>query len=132
MYVDGFVVPVPKKNLAAYRKMSMKAGKIWMENGALEYHECVADDVPDGKVTSFPMSVKVKPGEVVVFSWITYKSRSQRDRINKAVMADPRLAASAPKTMPFDGQRMIFGGFKPFLSLQAKPARAKAKNGRRA
>lgn len=116
-YVDGFVVPVPKKNLAAYRAMARKAGKIWKEYGALEYVECVADDVKPGKWTSFPQSVKLKPNETAVFSWITYKSRKDRDRINAKVMADPRLAGMSPATMPFDGKRMIFGGFKAIVEL---------------
>jgi uncharacterized protein YbaA (DUF1428 family) len=117
-YVDGFVVPVPTKNLAAYRRMATKAGKIWKEHGALEYRECVGDDVPPGKVTSFPFSVKLKKGEVVVFSWIVYKSRKQRDSINKKVMSDPRLADMMdPKKLPFDGKRMIYGGFKSLVSL---------------
>src|SRR6187551_3530307 len=112
-YVDGFVVPAPQKNLAAYRSMARKAGKIWREHGALEYHECVADDVKPGKTTSFPQAVKLKDGEVVVFSWIVYKSRAQRDRINAKVMKDPRLAPMMdPKKMPFDGKRMFWGGFK--------------------
>lgn len=116
-YVDGFVLPVPKKNLAAYRKLARKAGKIWKEYGALEYVECVADNVMPGKLTSFPQAVKLKADEVVVFSWIVYKSRAHRDRINKQVMADPRLASMDPKTMPFDGKRMFWGGFKPVVSL---------------
>ena len=117
-YVDGFVVPVPKKNLQAYRRMSQKAGKVWMEHGALEYVECVADDVKPGKTTSFPQSVKLKPDETVVFSYIVYKSRAQRDRIMAKVMKDPRLAAMMnPKTMPFDGKRMFYGGFKVLVSL---------------
>ncbi len=117
-YVDGFVLPVPKKNLAAYRKVARAAGKIWMEYGALQYMECVADDVKPGKVTSFPQSVKAKPNETVVFSWIIYKSRAARDRINKKVMADPRLSAMMdPKKMPFDGMRMFWGGFKPIVTL---------------
>ena len=111
-YVDGFVVPVPNKNLAAYRRLARKAGKIWMEYGALAYVECVGDDVKPGKVTSFPQSVKLKPDEAVIFSWIVYKSRAHRDRVNKQVMADPRLAGMDPKTLPFDGKRMIWGGFK--------------------
>jgi uncharacterized protein YbaA (DUF1428 family) len=112
-YVDGFVVPVPVKNLPAYLRMARRAGKIWMEFGALEYREWVADDVKVGKYTSFPQSVKLKPGETVVFSWIVYKSRAQRDRVNAKVMKDPRLADMMdPKTMPFDGKRLIFGGFK--------------------
>lgn len=117
-YVDGFVLAVPKDNLAAYRRMSTKAGKVWKDHGALEYWECVADDVPEGKVTSFAKSVKLKEGEVVVFSWILYTSRAQRDRINTKVMSDPRLKAMMdPASMPFDGKRMIYGGFKPIVRL---------------
>ncbi len=115
-YVDGFVVPVPKAQLAAYRKLARRAGKIWMEHGALEYVEAVGDDTPFGKTTSFPRSVKLKDDEVVVFSWIRYASRKQRDRINAKVMADPRLADMMdPKAVPFDAKRMIFGGFKPVV-----------------
>lgn len=116
-YVDGFVVPVPKKNLQAYRRLSKKAGKIWKEFGAISYRECVADDVPAGKVTDFQRSVKLKPGEVVVFAYITYKSRRQRDQINKKVMADSRLNGMSPETMPFDAKRMIYGGFKTLVDL---------------
>jgi len=115
-YVDGFVIPVPKKNLKAYLSMARKAGKLWREYGALEYRECVADDVKVGTLTSFPRSVKLKPGETVIFSWIVYKSRAQRDRINAAVMKDPRLAMD-PSGMPFEGKRMIFGGFKIALDI---------------
>jgi uncharacterized protein YbaA (DUF1428 family) len=112
-YVDGFVVPVPKKNIDAYRRMSRKAGKVWREHGALEYRECVADDVKPGKYTSFPQSVKLKPNEVVWFSWIVYKSRKHRDQVNARVMKDPRLASMMnPKDLPFDGKRMFWGGFK--------------------
>jgi uncharacterized protein YbaA (DUF1428 family) len=117
-YVDGFVIPVPQAQLSAYRAMARKAGKVWKEHGALDYHECVADDVTTGKRTSFPRSVKLKPDEVVVFSYIVYKSRRERDRINKAVMADPRLQAMMdPKKMPFDGRRMFWGGFKTLVQL---------------
>ena len=117
-YVDGFVVPVPKKNLAAYRAMARKVGKVWREHGAVEYVECVADDVKPGKLTSFPQAVKLKDDEVVVFSWIVYTSRARRDRVNKKVMADPRLASMMdPKKMPFDGKRMFFGGFKLLLEV---------------
>jgi uncharacterized protein YbaA (DUF1428 family) len=116
MYVDGFLVPVPKKNLQAYRVIARKAGKVWMEYGALNYVECAADDVKKGKITSFPQSVKLKPNETVVFSWITYKSRRERDRINAQVMKDPRISAMG-KDMPFDGKRMIFGGFKPIVEF---------------
>jgi uncharacterized protein YbaA (DUF1428 family) len=117
-YVDGFILPVPVDNLAAYRRMARKAGSIWREHGALEYIECVADDVKPGKHTSFPQSVKLKAGETVVFAWIVYKSRKDRDRINAKVMQDPRLAAMMdPETLPFDGKRMIWGGFKTMISL---------------
>jgi uncharacterized protein YbaA (DUF1428 family) len=112
-YVDGFVVPVPKKNLAAYRRMARLAGKVWREHGALEFRECVADDVKRGKWTSFPRSVKLKLGETVCFSYIVFKSRADRDRVNAKVMKDRRLAAMMdPKAMPFDGKRMIYGGFR--------------------
>jgi len=111
-YVDGFVVPVPKRKVAAYRALARKAGKIWREHGALEYVECVADDVKPGKWTSFPQSVKLKPGEVVWFSWITYESRRHRDAVNAKVMKDPRMTGMSPASMPFDGKRMIYGGFK--------------------
>lgn len=117
-YVDGFVVPVPTKNLAAYKKMAHKAGKLWREHGALAYLECAGDDVKPGKHTSFPQSVKLKPDEVVVFSYIVYKSKRDRDRINKAVMADPRIKSMMdPSAMPFDGKRMIYGGFKSIVEL---------------
>jgi uncharacterized protein YbaA (DUF1428 family) len=117
-YVDGFVVPVPKRKLAEYRKLAHRAGKVWKEYGALEYVECVADDVKVGKRTSFPRSVKLKPGETVFFSWIVYKSRAQRDRVNKKVMSDPRLADMMDlKKLPFDARRMFFGGFKVFISF---------------
>lgn len=117
-YVDGFVLPVPKKNLDAYRRLARKAGKVWKEYGALEYIECVEDDVKPGKLTSFPQAVKRKPDEVVVFSWIVYRSRAHRDRVNAKVMADPRIAAMGPPAvMPFDGKRMFWGGFKSIVSL---------------
>jgi uncharacterized protein YbaA (DUF1428 family) len=112
-YVDGFVVPVPKRNLEAYRRMARKAGRVWREHGALQYVEGVADDVKAGKHTSFPQSVKLKPGETVMFSYIVYKSRAQRDRVNAKVMKDPRLKSMMdPKALPFDGKRMFWGGFK--------------------
>src|SRR3979409_1013308 len=108
-YVDGFIVAVPKKNLEAYVRMAKKAGKVWREHGALDYREWVAEDVQVGKRTSFPRSVNVKPGETVVFSWISYKSRAHRDRVNKKVMADKRLADMMnPRTPPFDAKRMIY------------------------
>lgn len=112
-YVDGFVLPVPKKNLRAYRSMAQKAGKVWRDHGALEFRECMADDVKPGKWTSFPRSVKLKRGETVFFSYIVYKSRAQRDRVNAKVMKDPRIKAMGNfKDMPFDARRMIYGGFK--------------------
>lgn len=117
-YVDGFVVPVPTKNFQAYRKMAKLFGKICREHGALEYVECIADDVKKGKVTSFPRSVKLKAGETVIFSYVVYKSRAQRNAINKKVMKDPRVAHMMnPKTLPFDGKRMFWGGFKAFIAL---------------
>ena len=116
-YVDGFVVPVPAKNLAAYRRMASLAGKVWREHGALEYTECVADDVKPGKRTSFPQSVKLKRGEKVVFAWVVYKSRQDRDRVNAKAMKDPRLASMMnPTAMPFDGKRMFWGGFKVLVN----------------
>ncbi len=115
-YVDGFVVAVPKDNIAAYRKLARKAGKIWMEYGAVAYWENIGDDVPPGKLTSFPMAVKLKPGEVVALSWIVYKSRKQRDKINAQVMKDPRLQMDM-QNAPFDAKRMIYGGFKSLVVL---------------
>jgi uncharacterized protein YbaA (DUF1428 family) len=117
-YVDGFIVAVPKKNLEAYRRMAKKAGKVWREHGALDYREWVAEDVKVGKRTSFPRSVKLKPGETVIFSWITYKSRAQRDRVNAKVMADPRLKSMMDtKSLPFDAKRMIYGGFESLVKV---------------
>src|SRR5215510_8218780 len=112
-YVDGYVVPVPKKNLDAYRRMAQKASKVWRDHGALDYVESAADDVKPGKWTSFPQSVKLKKGETVIFAYIVYKSRAHRDRVNAKVMKDPRLANMMdPKALPFDGKRMFWGGFK--------------------
>jgi uncharacterized protein YbaA (DUF1428 family) len=112
-YVDGFVVPVPKKALPAYRRMARAAGKVWREYGAIEFRESVADDVKVGKWTSFPRSVKLKKGETVMFSWIVYKSRKHRDRVMANVMKDKRLAKMMnASAMPFDAKRMIYGGFK--------------------
>ena len=116
-YVDGFVVPVPRKKLAAYRRMARKAAEVWRDHGALDYVETVAEDVKKGKWTSFPRSVKVKRGETVVLAYITYASRAQRDRINAKVMKDPRLASMMdPASMPFDTKRMFWGGFKVIVS----------------
>ena len=117
-YVDGFVIPLPKARLADYKKIARLAGKVWKEHGALQYVECMADDVKPGKTTSFPQSVKLKDDELVIFSFVTYKSRRDRDRVNKAVMSDPRLAhLMDPKKMPFDGKRMFWGGFKAIVEL---------------
>ena len=111
-YADGFVVPVPKKNLAAYWRMARRAARVWRDHGALEYREFLADDVKWGKRTSFPRSVKLKDTEVVVFAYIVYRSRKDRDRVLAKVMKDKRLADMMdPKTLPFDGKRMIYGGF---------------------
>ncbi|HEY5378123.1 MAG TPA: DUF1428 family protein [Pseudolabrys sp.] len=115
-YVDGFVVPVPKRKLGAYRKMANKAGKVWMEHGAVSFHECAGDDVPYGKRTSFPRSVKLRNIETVIFSWIVYRSRAHRDRVMKKVMADKRIADSMKGEIPFDAKRMIFGGFQMIVS----------------
>jgi uncharacterized protein YbaA (DUF1428 family) len=117
-YVDGFVVPVPKKKVAAYRGMAKKAGKVWRDHGALEFREWIADDVKVGKRTSFPRSVKLKSGETVMFSWIVYKSRADRDRVLAKVMKDKRLAKMMdPKKMPFDARRMFWGGFKTKVEM---------------
>lgn len=112
-YVDGFVIPV--RDVAGYRKLARMAGKIWMEHGALQYVECVADDVPDGKRTDFRRAVKLKEGETVVFAFIVYKTRAHRDKVLKAVMADPRMTPPDPRTMPFDMTRMILGGFRTIV-----------------
>ena len=115
-YVDGYVLPVPKKKLAAYRRLATLGAKVWREHGALDYKECVADDVKPGQQTSFPQSVDLAPGETVFFSYIVFKSRAHRDRVNAKVMKDPRLATMMdPSAMPFDGKRMIYGGFKVFV-----------------
>ena len=117
-YVDGFVVPVPKNKLDAYQRMARKAGKIWIEHGALQFRECVAEDVKPGEVTSFPQSVQLKRGETVFFSYIVFRSRAQRDRVNAKVMKDPRLEAMMEAgEMPFDAKRMIYGGFEVLVDL---------------
>ena len=112
-YVDGYVLPVPKKNVQAYRRIAQKAGRIWREHGALEYRECVGEDLNVKGMATFPRQMKVKPGETVVFSWVVYKSRAHRDRVNAKVMKDPRMAkiAAQAKTMPFEMKRMVYGGF---------------------
>jgi|SRR5687768_326288 uncharacterized protein YbaA (DUF1428 family) len=112
-YVDGFVLPVPKKNLDAYRRMARKAGKIWREHGALDYKECAGDDLNVKMGVPFPRQFKIKPGEAVVFAYIVFKSRAHRDRVNAKVMKDPRIAGMGdPKDMPFEVKRMVYGGFK--------------------
>jgi uncharacterized protein YbaA (DUF1428 family) len=117
-YVDGFVVPVPKKNLQAYARMSRKAGKIWREHGALEYRECVGDDLDVKFGMPFPRLAKLKPGETVVFAWIVYKSKAHRDRVNAKVMKDPRMDSMiGPNEMPFDVKRMVYGGFKVLVDV---------------
>ncbi len=132
-YVDGFLLPVPTKNLAAYRKMSQQAGKVWMEHGALDYKECVGDDLEvqgmtaSFVTTSFPKMMKLKPGHTLVFSWIVYASKAERTRILKKVMADPRL--QAPGEMPFDPKQMLYGGFEVMVDMapNVAPKRAKKK-----
>lgn len=119
-YVDGFVLPIPKKKMKDYLKMAKLAGKVWLDHGAIDYVECMADDVKPGKYTSFPQSVKLKKGEVVFFSYATYKSRAHRDKVMKKVMADPRLAGYGPNDMPFDGKRMFWGGFKPLVNMKTR------------
>lgn len=114
-YVDGFVLPIPKANVEAYRQLSERCGHIWIDHGALQYWECAADDVPPGEVTSFPQAVQLKDDEIVFFSWIVYKSREDRDRINKAVMDDPRMKEMTK--CPFDEKRMIFGGFRTAVEM---------------
>jgi uncharacterized protein YbaA (DUF1428 family) len=117
-YVDGYVLPVLKKNLAAYRSMAQKAGKVWIEHGALQFCECVGDDLKTKGAVSFPATIKLKPGETVVFSWIMFKSRAHRDRVNAKVMKDPRLAKMMDMSRcPFDPKRMAYGGFKTMVDL---------------
>jgi uncharacterized protein YbaA (DUF1428 family) len=117
-YVDGYVLPVPKKNLKAYARMAQKAGKVWRDHGALDYKECTGDDLNVKFGVPFPRMMKVKPGETVVFSYIVFKSRAHRDRVNAKVMKDPRIAKMMdPKAMPFDVKRMVYGGFKILVDL---------------
>jgi uncharacterized protein YbaA (DUF1428 family) len=117
-YVDGFVLPLPKKNVEAYRAVASKCGAIWREHGALQFRECIADDVKPGKLTSFPQSVNLEADETVVFSWIVYESRAHRDEVNEKVMKDPRMAdMMKPGVMPFDGKRMLYGGFDVLVDL---------------
>jgi uncharacterized protein YbaA (DUF1428 family) len=115
-YVDGFVLAVPKTNVEAYKTMTRKAGEVWKEHGAIAYVECIGDDVPYGEVTSFPRAVQAKDDEFVIFSWIVYESREHRDVVNAKVMADPRIK-DGMSNMPFDGKRLIHGGFETFLQM---------------
>jgi uncharacterized protein YbaA (DUF1428 family) len=120
-YVDGFLVPVPRRNRKRYRDLSREAGKVWMDHGALGYHECIADDVMYGRQVDFLKSVRLKKGEEVWFSWILYKSRAHRDRVNTRALKDPRLAHTMnASAMPFDGKRMAFGGFRMMVNLRSK------------
>ncbi|MES2932991.1 MAG: DUF1428 domain-containing protein [Pseudomonadota bacterium] len=115
-YIDGFILPLPKDKLEAYREVANKSGAIWREHGALQFCECIADDVKPGKLTSFPQSVNLEDGETVVFSWILYESRAHRDQVNDKVMKDPRMAdMMKPEAMPFDGKRMVYGGFEVLI-----------------
>ncbi len=114
-YVDGFVIPIPKKNLNAYRRMAQQAGKIWRDHGALEFRECVGDDLNIKMGKPFPRGIETKRGEMVIFSYIVFKSRAQRDRVNARVMKDPRLAKMMGQAMPFDAKRMLYGGFKTIV-----------------
>jgi uncharacterized protein YbaA (DUF1428 family) len=116
-YVDGYVLPVPKNKLQAYRKIAQKAGKIWREHGALEYRECAGDDLNIKFGIPFPKLMKTKPGETVVFSWVVFKSKAHRDKVNAKVMKDPRIANMGPETMPFDCKRMVYGGFKVLVEI---------------
>lgn len=128
-YVDGFVIPVPRRKVEAYRRMAQKAGKVWMEYGALEFRECVGDDLKSKDMAPFPRAARAKAGETVFFSWIVYKSRAHRDRVNAKVMKDPRLAAMMdPKAMPFDVKRMVYGGFKVLVDLQERVSRSSRKS----
>jgi uncharacterized protein YbaA (DUF1428 family) len=117
MYVDGYVLPVPKKNLSAYRRLSQKAGKIFREHGALEYRECAGDDLDIKGIVPFPRRIRLKAGETIVFAWIVFKSRAHRDSVNAKVMQDPRLAKMKPQSMPFDHKRMVYGGFKVLVDV---------------
>jgi uncharacterized protein YbaA (DUF1428 family) len=115
-YADGFLLPLPKKNVAAYRRIASKAGRVWIDHGALEYRECVGDDLDVKFLVPFPRRIRLKPGETVVLAWIVFKSRAHRDRVNAAVMKDPRMNGQ-PKTMPFDMKRMVYGGFTILVDL---------------
>lgn len=123
-YVDGYLLPVPKKKLPAYRRIAQKAGKVWRKHGALEYFECVGDDLtPDMggfKIATFPRTMKLKPGETVIFSFIVFQSRAHRDKVNAKVFQDPFMQSSNVKDMPFDAKRMVYGGFKTIVEARRK------------
>lgn len=123
-YVDGFVIPVPKKNLQAYRRMAAEGCKMWMQHGALDYKECVAEDMQNKWGMSFTSLIKPKPGETIVFSWIVFESRAARDRVNARVMKDPRMA-EMPQSMPFDMKRMVYGGFDVIVEASKLAARGR-------
>lgn len=116
-YVDGYLLPVPKKNIAAYKKLAMLGAKVWKDHGAIDYRECVGDDLFPKCGVGFSKQLKVKPGETVVFSWIVFKSKAHRDKVNKAVMKDTRIAGMNMKKMPFDVKRMCYGGFKTIAGM---------------
>jgi uncharacterized protein YbaA (DUF1428 family) len=116
-YIDGYVLPVPKKKVRAYRRLAEKTGKIWREHGALEFRECIGDDLNVKMLVPFPRVVKPKPGETIFFSWIVFKSRAHRDRVNAKVWKDPRLGSMDMKAMPFDAKRTLYGGFKAVVDL---------------
>jgi uncharacterized protein YbaA (DUF1428 family) len=117
-YVDGFLLPLPKSNIEKYKEIATRCGAVWLEHGALQYRECIAEDVKPGKLTSFPQSVDLKDDETVIFSWIVYESRAHRDEVNEKVMNDPRITEMMnPGSMPFDGKRMIYGGFDVLIDL---------------
>jgi uncharacterized protein YbaA (DUF1428 family) len=122
-YVDGYVLPVPKDKVAAYRRLASKAGKIWIEHGALEYRECVGDDLDIKGVLPFTRLAKAKPEETVIFAWVVYKSRADRDRVNAKVMSDPRIAGMGTDAVPFNSKRMAFGGFKTLVGFSQKDAK---------
>jgi uncharacterized protein YbaA (DUF1428 family) len=118
-YVDGYVIPIPKRNVAVYRSIARKSGTIWLEHGALEYRECVGENLRVRWTSTFPNRFRCKPGETVIFAWIVYRSRAHRDRVNAKVMKDPRISAMMDtKSMPFDVKRMVFGGFEAIVDLQ--------------
>lgn len=131
-YVDGFVLPVRVKNLSAYRRLAQQGARIWREHGALEYHECIGDDLDVKMGTPFARQLGLKRGETVAFSWIVYRSRAHRDQVNARVMKDPRMASMDPKDMPFDVKRMCYGGFRTIVDFAAGSSRARRRPARRA